>query len=168
MSVTYSVVNSALSLKTPGGSSFIWLLSKALRKDIPWLELKFYYLLCVATVEYFFDRNRVSLCPVRLNKRFYCNFERDWTNWYMSLRHISKIKVLCEQTREYTLRKVQSQSSRTEHKKQRFQRFVAWFCYIFPILSSLTRELRACARASCRYDVGNGTRSLARSIGRFL
>ena len=32
----------------------------------------------------------------------------------------------------------------------------------------LTRELRACARASCRYDVENGTRSLARSIGRFL
>ena len=32
----------------------------------------------------------------------------------------------------------------------------------------LTRELRACARASCRYDVGNGTPSLARSIGRFL
>ena len=32
----------------------------------------------------------------------------------------------------------------------------------------LTRELRACARASCRYDVGNSTRSLARSIGRFL
>ena len=32
----------------------------------------------------------------------------------------------------------------------------------------LTRELRACARASYRYDVGNGIRSLARSIGRFL
>ena len=36
----------------------------------------------------------------------------------------------------------------------------------------LTRELRACARASYRYDVGNGicslARSLARSIGRFL
>ena len=63
-----------------------------------------------------------------------------------------------------TLRKVQSQSSRTERKKQRFQRFVARFCYIFPILSSLTRELRACARASCRYDVGNGTRSLARLV----
>ena len=28
----------------------------------------------------------------------------------------------------------------------------------------LTRELRACARASCRYDVKNGTRSVARSI----
>ena len=36
---------------------------------------------------------------------------------------------------------------------------------IFPFL---TRELRACARASCRFDVGNGTHSLARSIGRFL
>ena len=32
----------------------------------------------------------------------------------------------------------------------------------------LTRELRACARASYRYDVGNDIRSLARSIGRFL
>ena len=31
----------------------------------------------------------------------------------------------------------------------------------------LTRELRAYARASCKYDVENGTRSLARSIGRF-
>ena len=28
----------------------------------------------------------------------------------------------------------------------------------------LTRELRACARASSRYDVENGTRSLARSL----
>ena len=28
--------------------------------------------------------------------------------------------------------------------------------------SFLTRELRACARASHRYDVGNGIRSLAR------
>ena len=32
----------------------------------------------------------------------------------------------------------------------------------------LTPELRSCARASCRYDVENGTHSLARSIGRFL
>ena len=31
-----------------------------------------------------------------------------------------------------------------------------------------SRELRACTRASYRYDVGNGIRSLARSIGRFL
>ena len=28
----------------------------------------------------------------------------------------------------------------------------------------LTRELRACARASYRYDVGNGIRSLARLV----
>ena len=28
----------------------------------------------------------------------------------------------------------------------------------------LTRELRACARVSCRYDVENGTRSLDWSI----
>ena len=32
----------------------------------------------------------------------------------------------------------------------------------------LTRKLHACAKVSCRYDVGNGTRSLSRSIGRFL
>ena len=32
-------------------------------------------------------------------------------------------------------------------------------CYPF-----LTRELRACARASYRYDVGNGIRSLARLV----
>ena len=32
---------------------------------------------------------------------------------------------------------------------------------IFPFF---TRELRACARASYRYDVGNGTRSLDWSI----
>ena len=38
-----------------------------------------------------------------------------------------------------------------------------------PIISFLlTSELRACARASSRYDVANGTRSLARSIDRFL
>ena len=40
------------------------------------------------------------------------------------------------------------------------------------LCSFLTRELRACARASYRYDVGNRirslARSLARSIGRFL
>ena len=35
-------------------------------------------------------------------------------------------------------------------------------------LSFLTRDLRACARASCRYDVGNGTRSLARSLARLV
>ena len=38
----------------------------------------------------------------------------------------------------------------------------------YGLRSFLTRELRACARASYRYDVGNGIRSLARSIGRFL
>ena len=31
-------------------------------------------------------------------------------------------------------------------------------------LGFLTRELRACARASCRYDVGSDTRSLARLV----
>ena len=43
--------------------------------------------------------------------------------------------------------------------------FSMQICYPRPFL---TRELRACARASYRYDVGNGIRSLARSIGRFL
>ena len=33
--VTYSEINPVLLLKTPGGSSFIWLLPKSLRKDIP-------------------------------------------------------------------------------------------------------------------------------------
>ena len=38
-----------------------------------------------------------------------------------------------------------------------------------PIISFFsTSELRAYARASSRYDVANGTRSLARSIGQFL
>ena len=32
----------------------------------------------------------------------------------------------------------------------------------------LTREFRACARASSRYDVENGTRSLARSLARLV
>ena len=32
------------------------------------------------------------------------------------------------------------------------------------LLSFLTRELRACVGASCRYDVGNGICSLARSL----
>ena len=36
------------------------------------------------------------------------------------------------------------------------------------LTSFLTHELRACVRASCRYDVENGTRSVACSIGRFL
>ena len=34
--------------------------------------------------------------------------------------------------------------------------------------SLLTRELRACARASYRYDLGNGIRSLARSLARLV
>ena len=32
----------------------------------------------------------------------------------------------------------------------------------------LTRELHACARASSRYDVENGTRPLARSLARSI
>ena len=32
------------------------------------------------------------------------------------------------------------------------------------VFSFFTRELRACARASCRYDLGNGIRSLARLV----
>ena len=32
---TYSAINLVLLLKTPGGSSFIWLLPKNLRDDIP-------------------------------------------------------------------------------------------------------------------------------------
>ena len=36
--------------------------------------------------------------------------------------------------------------------------------YLVNCKTSLTRELRACARASCRYDVWNGTRSLARLV----
>ena len=50
--------------------------------------------------------------------------------------------------------------------EQEFQN-LAWIWVPF-----LTRELRACARASYSYDVGNSirslARSLARSIGRFL
>ena len=54
-----------LFLKTPGGSSFIWLLPKSLWKDIPWLELKLYYLLCIAAVAYFFQSgcSLFELCP---------------------------------------------------------------------------------------------------------
>ena len=36
------------------------------------------------------------------------------------------------------------------------------------ISSFLTRYLRACARASRRYDVEDGTRSLARSLARLV
>ena len=39
--------------------------------------------------------------------------------------------------------------------------FSMQICYPRPFL---TRELRACARASYRYDVENGIRSLARSL----
>ena len=49
-----------LLLKTPGGSSFIQLLSKSLRKDIPCFLLKFYHLLCVAAIAHFF-RSKYSL-----------------------------------------------------------------------------------------------------------
>ena len=34
--------------------------------------------------------------------------------------------------------------------------------------SFLTRELRACARASCKYDMENGTHSLVRAFARPL
>ena len=58
-----------LFLKTPGGSSFIWLLPKSLWKDIPWLELKLYYLLCIAAVAYFFQSgcSLFELCPGQTN-----------------------------------------------------------------------------------------------------
>ena len=50
-----------LLLKTPaGGSLFIQLLSKSLRKDIPWFLLKLYQLLCVAAIAQFF-RSKYSL-----------------------------------------------------------------------------------------------------------
>ena len=38
--VTYSEINPVLLLKTPGGSSFIWLLPNSLSEDIPWFQLK--------------------------------------------------------------------------------------------------------------------------------
>ena len=47
-------------IKTPGGSSFIQLLSKSLRKDIPCFLLKFYHLLCVSAIAHFF-RSKYSL-----------------------------------------------------------------------------------------------------------
>ena len=43
-----------LLLKTPGGSSFIWFVLRALREDILRFTYNFFYLLCVATVAYFF------------------------------------------------------------------------------------------------------------------
>ena len=61
ISVTYSSINSVLLLKTPaGGSSFIRLLSKSLRKDIPGFLLKLYHLLCVTAIAHFF-RSKYSL-----------------------------------------------------------------------------------------------------------
>ena len=60
ISVTHSSINSMLLLKTPGGSSFIQLLSKSLRKDIPWFLLQLYHLLCVAAIVHFF-RSKYSL-----------------------------------------------------------------------------------------------------------
>ena len=74
--VTYSSINSVFLLKTPGGSSFIWLLSKSLRKHIPTLVKIGITSLCVAAVEYFFRSGS--------HKRFYCNLKCDWTNWYIS------------------------------------------------------------------------------------
>ena len=46
-----------------------------------------------------------------------------------------------------------------------------WFLFVAPgcgFSSFLTRELRACSRASYRYDVGNSIRSLARSLDRSI
>ena len=74
--VTYSSINLVFLLKTPGGSSFIWLLSKSLRKHIPTLVkivLTLYVLLLLNT--FFWSGS---------HKRFYRNLECDWTNWYIS------------------------------------------------------------------------------------
>ena len=43
----------------------------------------------------------------------------------------------------------------------------SFYSVLLPAASFLTRELRTCARASCRYDVENGTRSLARLVDSF-
>ena len=53
-----------------------------------------------------------------------------------------------------------------DHLSETF--FLEDIIHIITYITFLTRELRACARASYRYDVGNGICSLARSIGRFL
>ena len=69
ISVTHSSINLMLLLKTPGGSSYIQLLSNSLRKDVPWFLLKLYHLLCVAAIAHFF-RSRYSLlvpCLVQIN-----------------------------------------------------------------------------------------------------
>ena len=52
-----------------------------------------------------------------------------------------------------------SSSSGSSFKKTMWKKKV-----LFDFFSFLNRELRACARASCRYDVGNGIRSFARSL----
>ena len=44
----------------------------------------------------------------------------------------------------------------------------AHVCTLIASTPFLTRELRACARASYRYDVGNSNRSLARSLARLV
>ena len=65
--VTYSSINSVFLLKTPGGSSFIWLLSKSLRKDIPTLVkivLPLYVLLLLNT---FFGPGYTKAFTVILN-----------------------------------------------------------------------------------------------------
>ena len=43
-------------------------------------------------------------------------------------------------------------------------RLIACVNVMFDCVSFLNRELHACVRASYRYDVENGTRSLARSL----
>ena len=65
--VTYSSINSVFLLKTPGGSSFIWLLSKSLRKHIPTLikiVLPLYMLLLLNT---FFGPGHTNAFTVILN-----------------------------------------------------------------------------------------------------
>ena len=52
--ITYSLVNSVLLLKTPGGSSFIWLLPNSLREDILWFQLKVLFFLEIFTIAGFF------------------------------------------------------------------------------------------------------------------
>ena len=43
-----------LLLKTPGGSSFIWLLPNSLREDIPWFQLKVLFFLEIFAIAGFF------------------------------------------------------------------------------------------------------------------
>ena len=63
ISFTHSSINSMLLWKTPGGSSFIQLLSNSLRKDIPWILLKLYHLLCVAAIAHFLRSKYNLLVP---------------------------------------------------------------------------------------------------------